>query len=359
MSIDVFSRLESGSLDEAEVFVLRRILSILRDRGEDAVVLVNTFLGRHEVDLLVATETATLVIEVKGYRQAIEGRVNDLRWRMVASGKELDKNFYAQVNAASLEFKDTLRNASGVDPGYAHAVLLFAYGIPRGSKLPPSDHRVTSAGAEALDPLLSTPIPDGGKRRLWPPDLVRWFARENGLALMADESSWHGPVEEVQYVDVNTVVVRPNAFPVAAPQPSEASRFTATRPLTGGARRRPMLRAAILSIVAVPVLVGGASVWLQHHKNNGLSNSASASRRTREPLRRHAATEVVRRARTRRPSEEEGASSLVSAQQANAYDQPAQVMQPTPAAPLPPCPPGIDRLGCVPDPQTLAKLRNY
>lgn len=57
--------------------MLRRVLSILKARGEDAAILVNMLLDSHEIDLVVATETVTLVIEVKGYRQAVEGLVSD------------------------------------------------------------------------------------------------------------------------------------------------------------------------------------------------------------------------------------------------------------------------------------------
>jgi hypothetical protein len=49
---------------------------------------------------------------------------------------------------------------------------------------------------------------------------------------------------------------------------------------------------------------------------------------------------------------DESSSALLAAQQVKA----AHLIQQTPAASMPPCPPGIDRLGCVPDPQTLAKL---
>lgn len=209
MPIHVFSRLAPGPLDHAEEIVLRRVLAILEARSEEAVIVVNMLLDRHEVDLVVATETATLVIEVKGYKQAIEGLKNDRKWRMVASGKELDKNFYEQANSASLELKDTLRDETGTDPGYAHAVLLFAYGIPSGSMLPRSDHRVTTVGIEALETLLCTPIPVGSKRRVWSPDLIRWFARKNGLALMTDPASECVSIDEVEYVDVPSKTANP------------------------------------------------------------------------------------------------------------------------------------------------------
>ena len=87
MTVETFSRLAYGSTDSAEQLVLQRALSILERRGEDAVILVNLLHGRHEIDLVIATQTATLVIEVKGYLQAVEGDINSRDWRTVATGE--------------------------------------------------------------------------------------------------------------------------------------------------------------------------------------------------------------------------------------------------------------------------------
>lgn len=358
MAIDIFSRLASGLLDEAEKIVLRRVVSILEARGEDAAILVNMLLDRHEVDLVVATETVTLVIEVKGYSRAVEGLVNDRTWRVIGTGEELDKNPYAQVNSASLELKDALRKASGTDPGYAHAVLLFAHGIPSGSMLPRSDHRVTIAGVEALDELLSTPIPAGSKRRLWSSDLVRWFARKNGLTLIAGQAVALVPIEEVQYVEVSTGIDHSGALPGTLPRVIDLRGGPASGPALGQhSRRRTGLRWVMLCF-GLPILLSGVLVWL-HHTNNVLSKATSGLGGAHGTSRRHAASVAIHRPRTRRGKEKGGASAAFSdPQQFNSQTQATQSMQSVPTLPPPPCPPGIDRLGCVPDAQTLARLRN-
>lgn len=369
MPIDVFNGPTSGAPNHAEKLVLGHVLSILEARDEDAVVIVNMLLKYHEVDLVVATETATLVIEVKGYTQAIAGLKNERTWRMAASGNTLEKNFSAQVDSASLELKDTLRKETGRDPGYARAVLLFAYGIPSGSTLPRSDHRVTIVGIEALEGLLCTPIAARSKRRVWSPDLIRWFAQKHGLAPMRRPAIELVPIDETEYEDVPSQSTTPatpaklysavprvielQAAPVFVPAPN-----TYYTPNTY-TRKRSRSRALLLSAITLFVLGGGLSAWLRQPITVS-SKVASATHRAHEPLRRHAMTEAARdSARIKRAKEESGdAAALLQAQQANLQIQTARLnQQAAPAVPLPPCPPGIDRLGCVPDPQTLAKLR--
>ncbi|WP_442808809.1 NERD domain-containing protein [Trinickia soli] len=159
--------------------VLRRVLSVIGRRGEDAVILVNLLHGRHEIDLIVATQTATLVMEVKGDLQAVDGDINSRSWRTAATG-ERRSNAYAKIDSARMALRDALRAMTGGDPGHAHAVLLLAYGRPMGSNLPGADHRVTITEIEALDALLSTPVRPGTLRRLWSQDGVRHFAERKG-----------------------------------------------------------------------------------------------------------------------------------------------------------------------------------
>lgn len=109
MRIDVFSRFTSGPGDAAEQDVLRRVISIVECRREDAAILVNMLVDRHEIDLVVATETATLVIEVKGYRQPIKGSINERCWATIATG-EARSNAYEKIDSASLTLKDELRD---------------------------------------------------------------------------------------------------------------------------------------------------------------------------------------------------------------------------------------------------------
>ena len=112
MSIETYSRLASGPTDAAEQLVFQRVLSIIDRRGEDAVILVNLFHGRHEIDLVVATRTSTLVIEVKGYSQAVEGDINSPSWRTVTTG-ERRSNAYAKIDSAHMDLKDALRRVTG------------------------------------------------------------------------------------------------------------------------------------------------------------------------------------------------------------------------------------------------------
>jgi hypothetical protein len=360
MTVETFSRLAYGPTDSAEQLVLQRVLSILERRGEDAVILVNLLHGRHEIDLVIATQTATLVIEVKGYLQAVEGDINSRDWRTVATG-ERRSNAYAKIDSAHMDLKDALRAMTSADPGYAHAVVLLAYGKPMGSNLPESDHRVTIAGIEALEGLLSTPVRPGTLRRLWSLDGVRQFAKAKGLALMTTTASARSiRVLEPRYADVVRESDAPHAVRGAMPQGTDRPAAFALEAVPVGRRRkRVWLRAAILSFIGFPILVWGVSALL-HHTGNGAQKVSSAPTHEHQPSHRHAATEATRRTRIGREMENRGESSsaLLEAQRANLQVQAERSSQPAPTAP-PPCPPGIDRLGCVPDPQTLARLRNH
>lgn len=362
MSIETFSRFADGPTDSAEQLVLQRVLSVLDSWGEDAVILVNLLHGRHEIDLVVATQTATLVMEVKGYLQAVEGDINSRSWRTVATG-ERRSNAYAKIDSAHMDLKDALRAMTGADPGYAHAVVLLAYGMPMGSNLPESDHRVTiAAGIDALEWLLSTPVRPGTSRRLWSLDCVRQFAKTKGLSLMTTAATpCSVPVDEPSYADVPHEFDRPSITPGAMsqiahrPAPLVLEATPIRRP-----RKRIGLRAVILSLIGLPILVSGLSGLLRH-SSNVPPKVTSASLRAHEPSRRDAVTEASHRARIERTKKEHGESSsaLLEAQQANLQAQTARSSPPAQTAPLPPCPTGVDRLGCVPDPQTSARLRGH
>ncbi|MGG1946862.1 NERD domain-containing protein [Trinickia sp. NRRL B-1857] len=360
MPVEIFSRLAHGPTDAAEQLVLQRVLSVIDRRDEDAVILVNLFHRRHEIDLIVATQTATLVIEIKGYLQPVEGDINSLSWTTVATG-ERRSNAYAKIDSAHMNLKDALREMTGADPGYAHAVVLLAYGRPMGSNVPASDHRVTITGIEALESLLSTPVRPGTLRRLWSLDAVREFAKMKRLALMSTAATARSATVGVtRYAEVTRELRRPGVMPGSMPPANDLS---VPLVLEATPIRRPQkrswLRAAILLFIGLPVLVGGVSALL-HRPGDGVSKVASTPRHTHEPIRRHGVKEATRRRRSEQAQEDrdESSSALLAAQQANEQALAAHSVQPTPAALMPPCPPGIDRLGCVPDPQTLAKLRH-
>jgi len=359
MTVETLSRLAYGPTDSAEQLVLHRVISVLERRGEDAVILVNLLHGRHEIDLVVATQTSTLVIEVKGYLQAVEGDINSRYWSTVATG-ERRSNAYAKIDSAHMELKDALRAMTGADPGYAHAVVLLAYGKPMRSNLPESDHRVTITGIEALEGLLSTPVRPGTLRRLWSLDDIRQFAKAKGLAPMMTTASVRSiSLIEARYADVIREPDGPRAVPGAMPQGINRPAALVLEAIPIRRRRkRAWPQVAILSLIGFSISVGGVSALL-HHLGKGAAKVASAPLHAHEPFRRHSATEATHRTRIERAKEDRGESSsaLLEAQHANLQVQAERSTHPAPTAPLPPCPPGIDRLGCVPDPQTLAKLR--
>ena len=359
MTVETYSRLAYGPTDAAEQLVLQRVRSVIDSRGEDAVILVNLLLGRHEIDLIVATQTATLVMEVKGYLQAVRGDINSRWWKTVATG-ERRSNAYEKIDSAHMDLKDALRTMTGSDPGYAHAVVLLAYGRPMGSNLPKSDHRVTITELEALGSLLSTPVRPGTLRRLWGLDVVRQFARTQGLALLSTAAPIASvPLAEARYAQVahesDARGMMADAVPQVVDRPAPPILdATPTRP----PKKRTALIAVIVSLIGLPILVGSVSELLRH-PSSVPSRIASASGRAHEASRRRVHIEATRRARIERArgDRSESPSALLDAQAANLQVQTARSSQSAPAAPLPPCPAGVDRLGCVPDPKTLAKLR--
>ena len=73
MPIDVYSARHAGFVHPAEERVLLRVVRILETRGLDAVVVINITTANGECDLLVATDSTTLTMEIKRWREPVAG----------------------------------------------------------------------------------------------------------------------------------------------------------------------------------------------------------------------------------------------------------------------------------------------
>jgi hypothetical protein len=93
-----FSDVEENSISNVEVYigsliehgsdraVLEHVVRFLSDANQRAIILCNVELGGCQIDLVVALEQLTLVVEAKSYRNAVRGDVNGPRLCLGRSG---------------------------------------------------------------------------------------------------------------------------------------------------------------------------------------------------------------------------------------------------------------------------------
>ncbi|MFM0615001.1 nuclease-related domain-containing protein [Paraburkholderia nemoris] len=364
MVIEVFCRYTTGATNAAERRVLRRVVEILERNRHSAVILCDFFCGGQQIDLLVATEITTLVLQVKNYRHPAEGTMNSAFWRNPATGETLP-NAYTQATNQMLSLKDMVIARAGVDPGFARAVVLFEQGIPVGSSLPPSDFRVQICNMEGIEALLLTHTSERSGRVPWDQGLIRSYAIEEGMARLP-ETSLRKPLiratapSSSQYStrpaptdrSVNVVDVPARVVPVA--MTARLVEQTVQTLSHTHALKQPQRLRKRRWYAAAAVAIGLGLGWLYRPTPKPASSIVSTAS-TRAPL--HGAAEFRRHRGHMQYASRKSPGSSSPPEPTGIAAAPVQtpvIMQN--AAPLPPCPVGTDRLGCTASSETLARL---
>lgn len=367
MAIEAFCRYPTGATNAAERRVLWRAAEILEQNHHSAVILCDFFCGAQQIDLLIATEITTLLLQVKNYRHAIAGSTNSASWMNPASGESLP-NAYTQATNQMLALKDMLRDRSGIDPGFARAAILFERGIPAGSSLPRSDFRVQICGAEALEGLLLTHTSECSSRRPWDLAQLRGYAIEERMARLADDAL-RKPVQPKLIHLAAQTSSRPCSID-ATVKVMDLSVRSASSTLTPRVVAQPTLDRPPMAVPVRPqrtrrvrryamalVAAGVCFWWLPSHLPSSRLGATAASGAPSLTSSSHHPTETKRHrdhmayASRRLPA----SASPVAPAVVNTPDVQPLTAMPN-VAPLPRCPAGIDRIGCTPSSETLARL---
>ncbi|WP_175926005.1 nuclease-related domain-containing protein [Burkholderia cepacia] len=335
MTIEVYCGDPEAPSNAAEQRVLAKIVDILQRREESAIVLFNVRCEERECDILVSTLVTTLVIEVKHYLQPVVGGLFDAHWTVRRTG-ERRKNPCLQVRHTMHALKDTLRRYAGQDPGYPRCAVLFDGGIPHDSEVPRSTDRIAIIDDSGLEDLLAWPLIERGDTRRWPLALIRAWALERGMVPVGESRPDSPAPREVQPV---VIELTPSI------QQAPASLVVQARP-----ERRPRRRFKLTVAALLAMSVIGPWCWSRLHPAATTQTAQTAQRPSKRgaPPQRHyrQSAAAVKAPTAPSPSAPPIARSVTT------------IESPPPSVgPLPPCPTGIDRLGCVPDSATLQQLR--
>lgn len=150
--IYVGSRVEHAS----ERAVLERLISFLAREKQPGIIIANINLNGRQIDLILATNNLTLVIEAKGYSRPIRGSENGTWQVNLASGKwsnfSKPSNPYQQALDAKHALKDAMSTCAGSDVAYYPATaLVFVPKVPPGSSICSGDFKVSIIGLDDLD----------------------------------------------------------------------------------------------------------------------------------------------------------------------------------------------------------------
>lgn len=136
---------------ESERLVLNFVHEHLSQRSEWAYLFANFNVDGAQVDLLIATERNTLVVEAKTYTLPVRGGL-DGPWELIGSARPRPtRNAYVQALAAKNALRDVmLQHDAGI--GYPDAAVCIPKGVPGGSAIPAGDFKV---GIGSLDELVA------------------------------------------------------------------------------------------------------------------------------------------------------------------------------------------------------------
>ncbi|MBR8184185.1 NERD domain-containing protein [Burkholderia ambifaria] len=332
MTIEVYCGDPEAPSNAAEQRVLSRIVGILQRREESAIVLFNVRCGERECDILVSTLVTTLVIEVKHYMQPVAGGLTDAHWIARRTG-EHRKNPCLQVRHTMHALKDALRRYAGHDAGYPRCAVVFDGGIPHDSKVPRSTDRIAIADDSGLEDLLAWPLIERGDTRRWPLALLRAWALERGMV----------PVGE----SLSDLPHPREAHPIVIDLTPSIQQAPATLVVQARPERRPRrhFKLTVAALLAMSVI--GPWCWSRRHPAPTTQTAQRPSKRGALPQRHYRQSVAAVKA----PAAPSPSAPPIA--------RPVTTIEPPPPSvgPLPPCPTGIDRLGCVPDSATLRQLR--
>ena len=162
---------------ESERSTLKEIERLLAADTRRSVVFANFTVASRQIDLVVVLEGLVLVIEAKARTGAVRGGANGPWQVRLASGEWQDfQNPYVQTRDAAFAFKDAMSAFCKRSVSYVSAALVFAPGIPRGSRAFQGDRTVSVIGHDGLPAWL-------GKRGgdAWSDDQWTAFAGHLGL----------------------------------------------------------------------------------------------------------------------------------------------------------------------------------
>lgn len=128
---------------DTERVAIRTAVQALESNNRPGIIIANSNFTGKQIDLIVATEDAIYVIEVKGHRLPLKGAVDgDWKLKTNGGGWKPTANFYQQTLKAMHALKDSMYSFNKKMISYPVALLVFVPEIPQGSSIPPSDEKI-------------------------------------------------------------------------------------------------------------------------------------------------------------------------------------------------------------------------
>ncbi|PNE57645.1 hypothetical protein A8H39_18615 [Paraburkholderia fungorum] len=138
---------------QSDLDVLRAVHATVVQSSGWAYIFANFNVRGRQVDLAVFTDTTTLVIEAKSYRQPIQGEINGPWTQLGPFGARQVGNAYEQALGAKNRLRDELQEITKVD-GYPNGLVAVMPNIPNGSEVTSGDFKVAVGGTEKIEQML-------------------------------------------------------------------------------------------------------------------------------------------------------------------------------------------------------------
>ena len=129
---------------------------VLESTGGWSYVFANFHASGRQIDLVVLTESTTLVVEAKGYSLPVHGDINGQWIQRGPYGSRTIGNAYNQALEGKNAFRDAMQKIAQIS-GYPNAAVVISPDIPPESRLTSGDFKVAVGGVELIQQTLSRP----------------------------------------------------------------------------------------------------------------------------------------------------------------------------------------------------------